>query len=124
MRHACVHPSGEDCFVARHGAVRICLPLPLSRTPSPRRLNKEIMRKKLALIAATAALFASGPAYAAIRTTMLAVKNMTCVTCGPIVKKSLSRVPGVTAVEVSTEGHTATITYDDAKTSKIGRAHV
>src|SRR3546814_10809372 len=69
------------------------------------------MMKKLALIAATAALFASGPAYAAIRTTILAVKNMTCVTCGPIVKKSLSRVPGVTAVEVSTEGHTATITY-------------
>src|SRR3546814_6275434 len=59
----------------------------------------------------------SAPAYAAIRTTTLAVKNMTCVTCGPIVKKSLSRVPGVTAVEVSTEGHTATITYDDAKTS-------
>jgi periplasmic mercuric ion binding protein len=80
-------------------------------------LNKEIMMKKLALIAAAATLFASVPAYAAIRTTTLAVKNMTCVTCGPIVKKSLSRVPGVTAVEVSTEGHTATITYDDAKTN-------
>src|SRR3546814_11495623 len=80
------------------------------------------MMKKLALIAATAALFASGPAYAAIRTTILAVKNMTCVTCGPIVKKSLSRVPGVTAVEVSTEGPTATIPYDDAKTNTKARS--
>ena len=33
------------------------------------------------------------------------------------VKKSLSRVPGVTAVEVSAKTHTATVTYDDAKTS-------
>ena len=57
--------------------------------------------KKLTLFAAAAALFASGPAFAAIRTTTLAVENMTCVTCAPTVKKSLSRVPGVTAVEVS-----------------------
>ena len=73
--------------------------------------------KKLTLFAAAAALFASGPAFAAIRTTTLAVENMTCVTCAPTVKKSLSRVPGVTAVEVSAKTHTATVTYDDAKTS-------
>ena len=73
--------------------------------------------KKLALIATAAALFASGPAFAAIRTATLAVENMTCATCGPIVKKSLSRVPGVTAVEVSSEAHTATVTYDDATTN-------
>ena len=73
--------------------------------------------KKLALLATVAVLFASGPAFAAIRTVTLAVENMTCVTCGPVVKKSLSRVSGVTAVEVSVEAHTATVTYDDAKTS-------
>jgi len=72
---------------------------------------------KLALLATVAVLFASGPAFAAIRTVTLAVENMTCVTCGPTVKKSLSRLPGVTAVEVSAEAHTATVTYDDAKTS-------
>ena len=73
--------------------------------------------KKLALLATVAVLFASGPAFAAIRTVTLAVENMTCVTCGPVVKKSLSRVSGVTAVEVSVEAHTATVTYDYAKTS-------
>ena len=73
--------------------------------------------KKLALLATVAVLFASGPAFAAIRTVTLAVENMTCVTCGPVVKKSLSRVSGVTAVEVSAEAHTATVTYDDAKAS-------
>ncbi|MGQ2977761.1 MAG: mercury resistance system periplasmic binding protein MerP [Sphingopyxis sp.] len=75
------------------------------------------MMKKLTLLAAAAVLFASGPAFAAIRTVTLAVENMTCATCGPVVKKSLSRVPGVTAVEVSAEAHTATVTYDDAKAS-------
>src|SRR3546814_7249936 len=94
MRHAYLQPAGEDGLVARHRADRTCHPLPLSRPSIPRRLNKEIMMKKLALIATAAALFASAPAYAAIRTTTLAVKNMTCVTCGPIVKTSLSRVPG------------------------------
>src|SRR3546814_11154286 len=117
MRHAYLQPAGEDGLVARHRADRTCHPLPLSRPSIPRRLTKEIMMKKLALIATAAALFASAPAYAAIRTTTLAVKNMTCVTCGPIVKKSLSRVPGVTEVEVSTEEHTETTNYEDAKTS-------
>ena len=51
------------------------------------------------------------------QTMVFAVENMTCVTCAPTVKKSLSRVPGVTAVEVSAKTHTATVTYDDAKTS-------
>lgn len=73
--------------------------------------------KKFTLLASVAALFVSGPAFAAIRTVTLAVENMTCVTCVPTVKKSLSRVPGVTAVEVSAKVHTATVTYDDAKTS-------
>src|SRR3546814_12220799 len=77
MRHACLQPAGEDGLVARHGADRTCRPLPLSRTPIPRRLNKEIMMKKLALIATAAALFASGPAFAAIRTATLAVEHMT-----------------------------------------------
>jgi len=73
--------------------------------------------KQLTLLATAVLLFASSPASAAIRTVTLTVENMTCVTCGPVVKKSLSRISGVTAVEVSAEAHTATVTYDDAKTS-------
>src|SRR3546814_21077706 len=77
MRHAYLQPAGEDGLVARHRADRTCHPLPLSRPSIPRRLNKEIMMKKLALIATAPALFASAPAYAAIRTTTLAAKTMT-----------------------------------------------
>src|SRR3546814_3316742 len=56
MRHAYLQPAGEDGLVARHRADRTCHPLPLSRPSIPRRLNKEIMMKKLALIATAAAL--------------------------------------------------------------------
>ncbi len=52
-------------------------------------------------------------AQAAERTVTLAVKNMSCVTWGPIVQKSLSRVPGVLRVQVSQKAGAATVVYDD-----------
>ena len=61
------------------------------------------------------ALSAAPLAQAAERTVTLTVKNMSCVTCGPIVQKSLSRVPGVIRVQVSQEAGAATVAYDDAK---------
>lgn len=54
-------------------------------------------------------------AHAAERTVTLAVKNMSCVTCGPIVHKSLTRVPGVRRVQVSAKTGAATVVYDDTK---------
>lgn len=59
----------------------------------------------------------AGGAAAAERTVTLAVKNMSCVTCGPIVQKSLSRIAGVKRVEVSTKTGFATVRFDDARTS-------
>lgn len=46
----------------------------------------------------------------------LDVENVGCVTCAPIVKRSLSRVPGVSRVAVAErEGAAiATVTFDDA----------
>src|SRR3546814_4266880 len=75
MRHAFLQPPGKDGLVACNGADRTRRPLPLSRPPIPRSLNKETMMKKLTLLAAAAVLFASGPAFAAIRTVTLAVEN-------------------------------------------------
>lgn len=51
------------------------------------------------------------------RTVTLSVKNMTCVSCPYIVKKSLSRVDGVKAVDVSLEKQQAVVRYDDARTN-------
>lgn len=74
------------------------------------------MRKLL--IAALAALplmaFAATP-----KTVTLDVKNMTCAVCPITVKKSLEKVPGVTAVKVDFAKKTAVVTYDPDKT-KLG----
>jgi periplasmic mercuric ion binding protein len=69
----------------------------------------------LSIFAAAIASVAS--ASATERTVTLAVDNMTCELCPPIVKKSLARVPGVTNAEVSPEKHTATVIFDDQKTT-------
>lgn len=69
-------------------------------------------RPLIAILAAAGAALAV-PASAAERTVTLAVDNMTCELCPPIVKKSLARVPGVTKAEVSAETHRAVVTFDD-----------
>jgi len=63
------------------------------------------------------AVLAAGVAAAAERTVTLVVDNMYCDACPYIVKQSLARVPGVETVVVSYEQKSATITYDDQKTT-------
>ncbi len=75
------------------------------------------MTRFLLPILAAAALASAVPASAAERTITLAVDNMTCELCPPIVKKSLARVPGVAKTEVSSETHQAVVTFDDDKTT-------
>ncbi|EBO5316980.1 mercury resistance system periplasmic binding protein MerP [Ralstonia insidiosa] len=71
------------------------------------------MRKLLiALLAAVPlAVLATTP-----KTVTLAVQNMTCELCPITVKKSLEKVPGVSAVKVDFDKKTATVTYDADKT--------
>ncbi len=61
-------------------------------------------------------LLAAHGASAAERTVTLKVDNLFCATCPYIVKRTLSRIPGVTEVEVSYEEKTAVVTFDDRKT--------
>ena len=63
------------------------------------------------------AVWAAAPVFAAERTVTLAVDNLWCATCPYIVKQALSRVSGVTDVEVSYQEKTAVVTFDDAKTN-------
>lgn len=64
-------------------------------------------------------LVAAGPTGAAERVVTLDVENAMCSLCGPIVKRVLSRVPGVRQVEVSEEAGRAraTVTFDDSRTT-------
>lgn len=75
------------------------------------------MRRPLSMAILTGVLLAAGPARAGEQTVTLAVENMTCASCPYIVKQSLAAVPGVTNVAVSFEKKSATVTFDDAKTT-------
>lgn len=57
------------------------------------------------------------PVWAATQTVTLSVRGMTCAACPITVKKALSKVEGVSKVEVSFEKREAIVTFDDAKTT-------
>ena len=67
----------------------------------------------LALTVLTAA------ASAGSRTVELSVPSMDCPVCPITVKKALTRVPGVTRVEVDFDQRLATVTYDDTRTEAV-----
>lgn len=72
--------------------------------------------KRLRASIVLASLLAT-PAWAASQTVTLSVPGMTCAACPLTVKKALTRVEGVTKVEVSFEDRQALVTFDDSKTS-------
>ncbi|NWG74839.1 MAG: mercury resistance system periplasmic binding protein MerP [Rubrivivax sp.] len=65
----------------------------------------------LILLAAAAAV------QAAPQTVTLDVPGMTCAACPITVKKAISKVDGVSKVEVSYEKRQAVVTFDDARAS-------
>jgi len=74
---------------------------------------------RISVIAAALAMALSPLAVqAAEKIVVLNVDNATCSLCAPIVKKTLSRVQGVTAVQVAeanaNASAVATVTFDDA----------
>lgn len=76
--------------------------------------------KKLAASLALIAIVAStwvAPAWAATQTVTLSVSGMTCAACPITVKKSLTRIEGVSKAEVSYKKSEAVVTFDDTKTS-------
>lgn len=64
-----------------------------------------------------AAILSAGSAMAAEKSVTLAVKNMYCSACPYIVQRSLTGVSGVEKVAVSFEKKTATVTYNDRRTT-------
>jgi mercuric ion binding protein len=71
--------------------------------------------KKQFLIAMLAASAAA--VHAAPQTVTLDVPGMTCAACPITVKKAISKVDGVSKVDVSYEKRQAVVTFDDARAS-------
>ena len=69
--------------------------------------------KKLFATLALAAV--ATPIWAATQTVTLSVPGMTCAACPITVKKALSKVEGVSKIDVSFEKREAVVTFDDAK---------
>lgn len=73
---------------------------------------------KLAIAAAVAmAAVMATPSWAALRTVTLSVPTMDCPVCPITVKKSLTKVDGVSEAEVDFDKRLARVTFDDAKTN-------
>lgn len=75
------------------------------------------MNKLFAIAIVLAIAADAGGAMAAERSVTMAIQNMTCAACPYIVQKSMSAVDGVEKVDVSFEDKTATVTFDDTKTT-------
>jgi mercuric ion binding protein len=75
------------------------------------------MKTFLRTVTAASVLMPAGHAFAAPRTAILEVRNVSCVTCAPIVKRTLTRLSGVVQATVVEHGGvaTATVTFDDDK---------
>ena len=83
-------------------------------------MKEDHMRQKTPIAVSWLTLVLSAAAFAAPpHTATLAVENMTCGACPIVVKKALSRVPGVSATTVDFEKKTATITFDPDKTTPV-----
>ncbi len=57
------------------------------------------------------------PVWAATQTITLAVPSMHCAMCPVTVKNALSKVDGVSKIDVSLDKREAVVTFDDAKTN-------
>ena len=72
------------------------------------------------LLATTVLLATSVPALAATQTVSLSVPGMTCAACPITVKRALSKVEGVSKIEVNYANREVVVTFDDATTDANG----
>ncbi|GJE02704.1 cation transporter [Methylobacterium isbiliense] len=75
------------------------------------------MNTKICTAFVVPTLLLAGAVGAAERTVTLDVENVSCVTCAPIVKRTLSKVSGVSRVIVTENAGAAlaTVTFDDLR---------
>lgn len=71
--------------------------------------------KKLFSVLVLGAIVA--PVLAAVQSVTLSVPGMTCAACPITVKKAISKIDGVTKIDVKLDRREAVVTFDDARTS-------
>ncbi len=79
-------------------------------------MKMQVSAQAKKLFAALALIAVIAPVWAATQTVTLSVPGMTCSACPITVKKAISKVDGVSKVDVSFEKREAVVTFDDAKT--------
>ncbi len=62
-------------------------------------------------------LLVAAPAFAAETTMSFDIENMDCALCPITVRTAMEKVSGVVKAEVDFDSKTATVTFDDAKTT-------
>lgn len=75
------------------------------------------MRKILLAIVSAASLGAAVPAMSADQKVSMNVEKMTCALCPLTVRKAMERIDGVQHVDVDYDTKTATVSFDDTKTT-------
>jgi len=75
------------------------------------------MKKALLTAVLAACLVTVFPVVAAEQTVTLDIQKMTCALCPLTVRKAMERVDGVQVVAVDFDTKTATVTFDDSKTT-------
>ena len=75
------------------------------------------MKNTLFAIVLGIAFVVAVPAEAAEQTVSMSVERMTCALCPLKIRKAMERVDGVQHVEVDYDTKTATVTFDDTKTT-------
>jgi mercuric ion binding protein len=73
----------------------------------------EIAMKKLVALAMLAA--SASPLWATTQSVTLSVPDMNCATCPITVKKALTKVSGVSKIDVNLDRREAKVTFDDTK---------
>ncbi len=80
-------------------------------------MTQHFSKQAMKLIAVLSFAAVVAPVWAGTRTVTLSVPGMTCAACPITVKKALTRVEGVSKVDVPFEKREAIVTFDDTKTS-------
>ena len=75
------------------------------------------MKNTLVAIVLAIAFGVPAPTEAAEQTVSMSVERMTCALCPLTVRKAMERVDGVQHVEVDYDTKTATVTFNDTKTT-------
>tara|TARA_R110002096_G_scaffold348189_1_gene541427 strand:+ start:2709 stop:2990 length:282 start_codon:yes stop_codon:yes gene_type:complete len=75
------------------------------------------MNRNILLLVLIGVFGSAATVFAAETTVTLAVENMTCALCPVTVRKAIERVEGVIDTKVDLNNKTATVIYDDARTT-------